>query len=235
MRLFINLILITLFINTIQAQADSFVVDKVYHPYVLPNEQEFEWRLFSRQADDGNKLTQHIAYGFSLSERVVFEGYILGERDANDADDYGLKSYEAEIRWMLTEQGELWADWGTLFELEKQHDSNDWEATAALLFEKEIGKTSLTMNLFMTYEWGDNTRDRIKNEFRLQYRYRFMPQLQPAFELYTGHNYLGAGPAFMGIQRFDRQKQLKWEMGFIIGFNGNNKDNTLRVAVEYEF
>lgn len=235
MRLFISFIFILYVSSIAKVQADSFVVDKVYHPYVLPNEQEFEWRLFSRQTDEGNKLAQHIAYGFALSERVMFEAYILGERNENDSDDYGLKSYEAEVRWMLTEQGELWADWGALFELEKQHDSNDWEATAALLFEKEIGKTSLTMNFFMVYEWGDNSREGMKNEFRLQYRYRFLPQLQPAIELYTGHNYLGIGPAFMGIQRFDRQKQLKWEMGFIVGFNGNNKDNALRVAIEYEF
>jgi hypothetical protein len=227
--LLVNVLLIT------QSYADGYVVDKVYHPYVLPNEQEIEWRLFSRQTESGNKLAQRVAYGFSLSERMTLETYLLGERDANDADNYGLKSYEVEVRWMLTEQGELWADWGTLFELQKQHDSNDWELSSGLLFEKEYGKASLAINLFLIYEWGDNLTSEFETEFRLQYRYRYMAQIQPAIELYTGQDYIGIGPAFLGIQRFERQKQLKWEMGFIVGFNNESKDNALRVAIEYEF
>ena len=62
-----------------------------------------------------------------------------------------------------------------------------------------------------------------------------MPQIQPAIEIYVGEDYAGIGPAFMGIQRFDGQKQLKWEMGFISGLNGDNKDHILRLAIEYEF
>jgi hypothetical protein len=33
--------------------ADGIQVGKVYHPYVLANERELEWRLTSRQNDDG--------------------------------------------------------------------------------------------------------------------------------------------------------------------------------------
>ena len=62
-----------------------------------------------------------------------------------------------------------------------------------------------------------------------------MPQVQPAIEIYVGEDYTGIGPAFMGIQRFNGQKQLKWEMGFITGLNGDNKDHILRLAIEYEF
>ena len=62
-----------------------------------------------------------------------------------------------------------------------------------------------------------------------------MPAFQPAIELYTGQDFTGAGPAFMGIQRFSGQKQLKWEAAFISGLNSHGKDHTLRIAVEYEF
>ena len=51
--------------------ADNFVVDKVYHPYVLPFEREFEWRLTSRQNDEGNLLMQRISAGHALSERTI--------------------------------------------------------------------------------------------------------------------------------------------------------------------
>jgi hypothetical protein len=46
---------------------------------------------------------------------------------------------------MVTEQGQYWADWGMLFELEKQHNRDNWELITGALFEKEFGRTSLTI------------------------------------------------------------------------------------------
>jgi len=228
-----RLLSVMLFVSSATAIADGMVVDKVYHPYVLPNEREFEWRLMSRQTDNNTLLGQRLAYGQSISETVMVEGYLIGEK--TETEDFGLQAYEIEVRWMMTEQGELWADWGMLFEVEKQHNSNDWEVTSGIIFEKEFGRTSLTMNLFGIYEWGETIQDEIEVEFRLKYRYRWMPQIQPAIEIYTGENYFGIGPAFMGIQRFDGQKQLKWEAGFIMEVSNSGKDHSLRVALEYEF
>lgn len=213
--------------------ADGVVVDKVYHPYVLPNEREIEWRLFSQQDSDNNKLGQRVAYGQSLTDSVMLELYLVGERDLNG--DFSLTSYELETRWMLTEQGEYWADWGLLFEIEKEQREKNWEVTSGVLVEKEFGRTSLTINAFIIYEWGNTIVSEFETEFRLQYRYRYLEQLQPAIELYSGENYLGIGPAFMGVQRFDGQKQLKWEVGFITGVDSRSKGHILRVAVEYEF
>jgi len=213
--------------------ADGMVVDKVYHPYVLPNEREFEWRLTTRQTDDNRLIGQRIAYGQSVSETVMVEGYLIGEK--TETKDFGLQAYEIEIRWMMSEQGELWADWGMLFEVEKKHASNDWEVTTGIIFENEFGRSSLTMNLFGIYEWGDNLQDEFETEFRLKYRYRWLPQIQPAIEVYTGEGYFGLGPAFMGIQRFDGQKQLKWEAGFITELSNAGKNHSLRLTLEYEF
>lgn len=213
--------------------ADGVVVDKVYHPYVLPDETEFEWRLLSHQNDAGNSLGQRFAYGQSLTDHLMVEVYLVGERDASG--DFGLSAYEIETRWMATEQGEYWADWGMLFEVEKEHKLDIWEVTTGVLFEKEFGRTSLALNAFLIYEGGSDIKNEFETEFRLQYRYRWIPQIQPAIEIYTGEDYTGIGPAFMGIQRFSGQKQLKWEAGFITGLNGDSKDHILRVAIEYEF
>jgi hypothetical protein len=136
---------------------------------------------------------------------------------------------------MLTDQGQYWADWGLLFELEKVHDSDQWEASTGLLFEKEFARTSLTLNALLIYEWGQFIRDEFESEFRLQYRYRWIPEIQPAIEIYTGEDFVGIGPAFMGVHRYQKQKQLKWELAFIAGLNGDRKDHTLRFAFEYEF
>jgi len=213
--------------------ADGVVVDKVYHPYVLPNEREVEWRLFSHRESNNNKLAQRLAYGQSVSENLMLEFYLVGERYSNN--DFDLVSYELEARWMLTEQGEYWADWGLLFEVEKETEQKNWEVTSGIIVEKEFGRTSLTLNAFVIYEWGKTLKSELETEFRLKYRYRYIEQFQPAIELYLGEDYLGIGPAFMGLQRFNAQKQLKWEVGFITGMDSRSKGHVLRVAVEYEF
>jgi len=213
--------------------ADNFTVDKVYHPYVLPFEREFEWRLTSRQNDDGNVLMQRFSFGHALSEFMILETYLVGARDENE--DFGLESYEVELRWMITEQGRYWADWATLFELEKQHNTDDWEVKAGILTEKEFGQFSLTTNVSLVYEWGQTVENEWESEFKAKFRYRWIPEVQPGLEVYVAEDFIGVGPAFMGIKRFDRQKQLKWELGFIAGLNGDSKDHTLRMSLEYEF
>lgn len=213
--------------------ADNFTVDKVYHPYVLPFEREFEWRLTSRQNDDGNVLMQRFSFGHALSEFMILETYLVGARDENE--DFGLESYEVELRWMMTEQGRYWADWATLFELEKQHNTDDWAVKAGILTEKEFGQFSLTTNVSLVYEWGQTVENEWESEFKAKFRYRWIPEVQPGLEVYVAEDFIGVGPAFMGIKRFDRQKQLKWELGFIAGLNGDSKDHTLRMSLEYEF
>jgi len=213
--------------------ADNFTVDKVYHPYVLPFEREFEWRLTSRQNDDGNVLMQRFSFGHALSEFMILETYLVGARDENE--DFGLESYEVELRWMMTEQGRYWADWATLFELEKQHNTDDWEVKAGILTEKEFGQFSLTTNISLVYEWGQTVENEWESEFKAKFRYRWLPEIQPGVEVYVAEDFIGVGPAFMGIKRYDRQKQLKWELGFIAGLNGDSKDHTLRMSLEYEF
>ncbi|TWX52819.1 hypothetical protein [Colwellia hornerae] len=232
-KIFYVLVLLLHSLYSVVVFADGVVVDKVYHPHVLPNEKEVEWRLLSHQTDKSNDLAQRFAYGQSVLDNVMVEFYIVGERDIDG--NFGLSAYEIETRWMLTEQGQYWADWGMLFEFEKEHNKDSWEVTSGLLFEKEIGRTSLSINALLIYEWGNDIQNELEMEFRAQYRYRWRPQFQPAIELYSGEDYVGIGPAFMGIQRFDRQKQLKWELGFITGLNGESKDHILRAAIEFEF
>ena len=228
---FILINLMSLF--SISAFADGASVDKVYHPYVLSNEREVEWRMFSRRETEGTSFSQRFAYGQSVADDVMLEFYLLGERDVSG--DFNVIAYELETRWMATDQGEYWADWGMLFELEKEDKKDNWEATTGVLVEKEFGKTSLTLNAFLVYQWGESVANEFETDFRLKYRYRYIEQFQPAVEIYAGEEYFGVGPAFMGLQRFSSQKQLKWEFGFITGLDSRSKGHVLRMTIEYEF
>lgn len=216
-----------------QERRSNNVVDKIYHPYVLPLEQEFEWRIMSRQNDEGNALVQRVSFGHSIYNRLTLQAYLVGDRD--ETDEFGLVAYELEARWMLTEQGKYFADWGALFEIEKEHQEDSWEFTTGILVEKEFGRSSVTSNYLMVYKFGNLVDNSFHSEFRLQYRYRFIPEIQPAIELYTAEDFVGLGPSFMGIHRFEAQKQIKWELGFIAGLNGDSKDHTLRASLEFEF
>jgi hypothetical protein len=91
------------------------------------------------------------------------------------------------------------------------------------------------MNLFVVYEWGNTIDNELETELRAQYRYRWLPQVQPSIELFIGEDFVGIGPGFMGLQRFDGQKHLKWEAGFITEVSHSGKDHSFRIALEYEF
>jgi len=216
--------------------ADGRVVDKVYHPYVQPYEQEFEYRyVYQKQSEHqhDNDMAQKLGYGRAVSDRVALEFYVTAERQS--PDDYHISGYELEMRWMLTEQGQYSADWGMLFELERENHLGNYELTTGLLMEKEFGPTSLTINTLAVYEWGNTVENELEAEFRLQYRYRYLPQLQPAFEFYAGENYKGAGPSLMGVHKFEQMKMLKWELAMILAIDASTVNNTLRFALEYEF
>ncbi len=213
--------------------ADGIVVDKVYHPYVVANEMEVEWRLMSSQNTEFNRLGQRFGIGFSLTENVAIEFYAIGER--YEEQNFEVSAYEIETRWMITEQGQYWADWGAVFELERNTALDSFEAAAGLVFEKEFRNTSLTLNWFTIYEEGAKIESELETEFRLKYRYRYIPEIQPAIEMYVGEDYFGIGPAIMGVRRFHGQKQLKWEAGFITEVANQGKDHTFRLSLEYEF
>ncbi|WP_333796558.1 hypothetical protein [Rheinheimera sp.] len=221
---------------SVPAWADGRVVDKVYHPYVQPLEREFEYRFaYQKQAEhpDNNAMAQKLGYGFSIAERMALEFYVMADRVS--PEDYKLSGYELELRWMLTEQGQYSADWGMLFELERQNNSDNYEFTTGLLMEKEFGPTSLTLNGLLVYEWGQTLESELETEFRLQYRYRWLPAVQPAIEFYAGENYKGAGPSMMGVHKFSGLEQLKWEFAVIFAIDASTVNNTLRFALEYEF
>jgi len=231
----LSVLLFALAVST-TAMADGRVVDKVYHPYVQPLEREFEYRaLYQRQSNhpDNNAMAQKIGYGFSIADNMAVALYLQAERVM--PDDYTVSGYEAELRWMLTEQGQYSWDWGVLFELEHQQQTDSNEFTTGLLVEKEFEYTSLTVNALVVYEWGQSMPDELETEFRLQYRYRYLPAVQPSIEIYVGENYKGAGPGFMGVHKFSPTKQLKWEAAIVFALDNDTIDHTARFALKYEF
>jgi hypothetical protein len=218
------------------AVADGVVIDKIYHPYVQPLEQEFEWRatLQNRQPGVPDDLAVYrFAYARSLGEKWFGEVYLVGQRSEDAGFD--IEAYEIEALRQLTEQGEYWADWGILFELEKERGRDAWEFAAGVLAEKEWGRWSGTANLFAIQEWGSDVRDELETRLGLQARYRYSPAFEPAIEVYSGEDTRGMGPVALGMVRLGGKRQLRWEAGAIFGVDSKSPDTTLRFLLEFEF
>ena len=219
-----------------QSLEAGMVIDKIYHPYVQALEQEFEWRTIyqDRQPSAADNIWHHqLAYGRSLTDRWFAEFYLVGEK--SDDQSFDIEAYELEAKWQLTEQGEFWADWGLLFELEKEANEDVWEFATAVLLEKEWGKWSGTANFYVLHEWGSDTRNELDTRLNLQARYRYSRAFEPAIEFYSGKDTRGLGPAFLGQVKLGNKRLLSWEFGTIFGLDNKSPNLTLRFLLEFEF
>ncbi len=209
-------------------------IDKVYHPYVEIGESEAELRsIYESDGDgarDGRMLTR-LGLGRAFTEHLFLEAYVIGEDLPGEGLE--LEAYEAEAKIQLTGQGEYWADWGMLFELERERESGEWEAASKLLMEKESGRWSTAVNLGLEY---DSEAEEFASTLAAQLRFRRSSRFEPAIELYAGEDTRGIGPVIAGTERLGPgRKKINWEFGIIAGLNDDTADSTFRLLVEYEF
>ena len=224
-------------IATTPVFADGFPIDKVYDPYVQPLEREIELRTLIVNDDDAaldGAQRYRLGLGKSFTDRIFVEFYLIGAKGA-DLDGLEQNGYELELKWQLTEQGEYFADWGLLFELETGRDTDIWEYSTAVLIEKEFGRWDGKLNLAAIYEWGDDIKNEWESELAAQLLYRYSPFFEPALELYSGQNAKGLGPVAVGTVPFTKGRKLLWELGVIFGLESDSPDQTYRAMLEYEF
>lgn len=232
----LNAFWIAALLPSLPALADGNLVDRVYDPYVQPLETEIEWRAVGTRDSDGDSLDgfwlHRVGIGYGFSDRWFGEFYAIGEKKPEGG--FEIEAAEIEAKWQLTEQGEYSADWGMLFELEREFSENQWEAAATLIAAREWGRWTGTANFALVYEWG-SVYNEFESELRGQVRYRWSPVFEPAIELYAAQDLLGIGPVVVGAWRFEGGRQLRWEVGVIQGLASSSPDQSLRLMVEYEY
>jgi len=214
----------------------GLTIDKIYHPYVQPEEREIELRTVienNANSPAGDRKTLRLGYGQSFNDRWFGEVYLIGY--ANDDNSLHLGAFEIEALWQLTEQGEYFADWGMLFELEKEKDENIAEVSAGVLVEKEWGRWTGTANLYGIYEFGSDVDNEFKTTLGLQARYRKSRHFEPAIELYRGEATFGIGPVLLGSHSLGSGRQVRWEAGLIFGVDSDTPDQVFRGLLELEF
>jgi len=223
------------------AFSDGSFIDKVYHPYVQPHEQEIEWR-WNIQKDSGNSDEERLrdnahqhrfGYGQSFNDRWFGEIYLIGEK--NREQEFKISAVEIEALWQITEQGEYDADWGMLFELEHERDNDVSEVSSAVLIEKQWNKWVGTANLYLIYEWGSKIDNELETAMALQGRYRYSRAIEPAIEYYSSDSSEGIGPVLLGDFKLSGRKKIYWQAGVILGLDNDTADQTIKFSFEFEF
>ncbi len=230
------IIRISIFFLSTSVFADGNSIDKIYHPYILPMETEIEWRAIFQKDENAsvdNQQLHRLGIGRSFFENWFTEIYLIGEKSSTE--EFDLSAIEIEAKLQLTEQGEYAADWGVLFELERELDENVGELAAALIIEKEWRRWVGTLNFFIEYEWRKELNNEIETAIASQLRYRFSRLFEPAIELYQNQDTLAIGPVVMGNVRLGIAKKVHWELGVIFGLQSDTPDQTIRALLEYEF
>ena len=225
------------FLFSTQTYADGSFIDKVYHPYVQPHERELEWRWIYQKDSDNKQLdnaqVHRLGYGQSVSENWFVEAYLIGEKNRDSS--FSLSAVELEVLNQITEQGEFFADFGLLVELEHERDEDVSEISSALLIEKEWGKFSGTANLYLIYEWGSKIDNELETAMSLQAKYRYSRNFEPAIEFYSSDDSEGIGPVFVGDIKLSGRKKIHWETGIIFSLDNETADETFKFLIEYEF
>jgi hypothetical protein len=227
----------TLLITFFFTQISFAGVDKVYSPLVEQGEVELEMRgLFVDDSDpsrDGAQKTK-LGIGYGITPRIFIEGYLEFEKPP--AGTYKLEAYEIEAKFQLSEQGRYFADFGLLSELEKIRGADEWEMKIGPLIQKPIGNWMATLNLLGETKFGGDASASGEWELlgRAQIRYLSSPRFEPGLEYYGDDGTQALGPAVYG--RIDLSgSKIKWQAGWMFGFDAATADNTIRWQFEWEF
>jgi hypothetical protein len=229
-----SMLLATLVLAT---QVSYAGVDKVYSPTVELGETELEMRgLYMADGDasrDGAQKTK-IGLGYGLTSRVFIEGYLEFEKPAGG--DYRLEAYEFEAKFQLSEQGQYFADFGLLTELEKVRKADEWEFKIGPLIQKPFGNWLGTVNLLGETAFGSDVSESGQWKFlgRAQLKYLSSPRFEPGLEYYGDQGTQAFGPVMYGRIDF-RSSKLLWQAGWLFGLDSATSDNTIRWQFEWEF
>ncbi len=166
-----------------------------------------------------------------------------------------LRQAVTENMFQLTEPGEYFADLGFYIEYGQSTTRGAAAASNQVTFgpviAKDIGRTTHTINLFLTRQLGpDQTSQGLDFSYAWQSRWNLWAPLSPAVEIYGDAGTLGAsprlsqqqllvGPVAVGSLKLHElglgnAGALKYELGWLFGATQASPTGTLRWRVEVE-
>ena len=231
----------------------------IFSPYEIDlGELEIEHNgdaVFDHRPDQRGATSYTGELGTGLTPWWHSEIELGWDRDPGANEPTLLTQVVSENMFQLTEPGEEWADLGFYFEYGQStttgHNAAANEITFGPVIAKDIGRTTQTINLFLTRQLGpDQTSHGLDFSYAWQSRWNLWAPLSPALEVYGDTGTLGSvpnfsqqqlrlGPVGVGLLRLSElglghAGNLKYEIGWLFGATPATAHGTLRWRLEVE-
>ena len=231
----------------------------IFSPYEIDlGEIEFEHNgdaQFDRLPANSGAQSYTIEVGTGLTSWWQSEIELGFDRDPGFNASTFLQQLVTENTFQLTEPGQYFADFGFYFEygqsLPTGRNASANEITFGPLIAKDIGRTTSTVNLFLTRQLGpDQETHGYDFSYAWQTRWNIWQLLSPAIEFYGDAGTIGQngkfsqqqfliGPVGVGSVNLNQiglghAGKLKYELGWLVGATRATPNGTLRWRLELE-
>jgi hypothetical protein len=210
---------------------------------------------FDRLQENRGAQSYTIEFGTGLTSWWHSEIEFGFDRNPGFGQNTQLTAAVTENTFQLTEPGQAFADFGFYVEYGQSLTSGANAGPNAVVFgpliAKDIGRTTHTVNLFLTRQLGPNqTNHELDFSYAWQSRWNLWQPLSPAIEIYGDSGTLGrsprlsqqqllVGPVGVGsLQLHDlglgNAGKIKYEIGWLFGATQATSQGTLRWRLELE-
>jgi hypothetical protein len=239
----------------LQARADFHI----HSPYDIDfGEVEIEHNgsaSFDRNQDKSGAQSYTIELGTGLTHWWQTEIELGFDRDPGFNQNTLVTQIVSENTFQLTQPGEYFADFGFYVEygqsLTTGRHAGPNQVTFGPLIAKDIGRTTTTVNLFLTRELGPGQDTQgLDFTWAAQTRWNLWAPLSPAVEIYGDSGVIGSsprlsqqqllvGPVGIGSLKFHdvglgNAGKIKYEIGWLFGATEATAKGTLRWRLEVE-
>lgn len=223
--------------------APSFAgVGKISSPRVTKGETEVEFSA-ARYGDDRKSLnnkqshTYEFEYGFSDDFKMGIEAK---SSRAAGGDGWRFEGYGIEAQLELTQQGPWWLNSAIKAEyLRTPRSTEADEVELNLLASRSYGASSLTINVELAREFGDNHDESVALGSALQAKHAYSKAFAPGLEWHADYgklNDLGTEEAhYVGPIVSGEVLEIGYTLGYYWGLNDAAADNAMRMQIGYEF
>ena len=220
---------------------------EVRSPLIDIHEFEYDAK-FSRGYDSssskarGRGLVHEIEFGVLDWWSPALEGEWDSHSGPNNRSRFQGLTFEN--RFQLTNHEDSWADFGLFVEYERSAGSSGPNAVRiGPLIRKDFGQVTTIFDVVAIKEWGRESRRQTQYSYAWQTRWTAREDFQPGFEIYGGSIEAGTasprqrmgGPVFFGVFNLGEKQDIRYELGYLFGFNNATPSRTVKILMGYEY
>lgn len=222
--------------------------DYVYTTAIEQGERELGIKYGAASPLAGNRMqVAGVGMGYGVTDYWFTEVYLKKEQIGAQSSTLA----EFENKFLFTETGQYAVDVGLLTEIEMPLSGlAPWELRMGPLFQTELGKMQLNLNLLFERALGAADENGVPFSTNMGYQWQVKYRLQPALEFgLQGLGEVGKwdnwstsaaqihriGPAVFGKFALGNRQAIKYNAAWLFGASTAAPSHTFRTQLEYEF